>query len=84
MIDNTFDALAASLGTKLPPGVAEFMDYCKASLWPVAERHARRMGLTPGEASEAAARIVKAAIQQLAASQKRAMMRDALKPGRKM
>jgi hypothetical protein len=84
MSGEKFDALAAAMGANLPPGVAEFMDYCKASLWPVTERQARKMGLTPGEASEAAARVVKAAIQQFAAARRRALLRDAVPHMRKM
>ncbi len=76
MNDGEKDPVLAALKGQLPPGVGDFVDYCSASLWPVTERLARKIGLTPSEAREAAQRVVRAATQQMSAAFKRAKMRD--------
>lgn len=75
-MDGDKDPVLEALKGQLPPGVGDFVDYCSASLWPVSERLARKMGLTPSESREAALRVVRAATQQMAAAFKRAKMRD--------
>lgn len=76
MNDGEKDPVLGALKSQLPPGVGDFVDYCSASLWPVSERLARKMGLTPSEAREAAQRVVRAATQQMSAAFKRSRMRD--------
>lgn len=83
MMDGEKDPVLEALRAQLPPGVSEFVDYAKESLWPVTERCARKMGLTPTESRECAVRVVRAATQQMAAAFKRAHMRDAMPPTRK-
>lgn len=83
MMDGEKDPALAALRAQLPPGVADFVDYCSASLWPTSERLARKMGLTPVEARECAIRVTRAAAQQMSAAWKRAHMRDRAAAARK-
>lgn len=84
MNDGEKDPVLEALRAQLPPGVGDFVDYCRASLWPTTERLARKMGLTPTEAREAAQRVVRAATQQMSAAFKRVHMRDKAAAARKV
>lgn len=75
------DPAFAAIRATLPPGAADFMDFTMAKLYPEALRAAVKMGLTPGEAEEAATRAVQSANGQLVSALKRANMRAAAKRG---
>jgi GTP cyclohydrolase III len=75
--DPAFTAIAASL----PPGASDFMDFTMEKLYPHAIRCAVKMGFTPGEAQEAALRVVQAANGQLISAVRRAKMRAQAKAG---
>lgn len=76
MMQGERDPVLEALKATVPPGAAEFLDYCQTSLWPVTERCAAKMGLSPMEQRELAIRMVRAAVQQFASAAKRAHMRD--------
>jgi hypothetical protein len=76
------DPAFAVLAATLPPGAADFMDFTMEKLYPVAYRAAAKMGLTRGEAEEAAVRVVQAANGQLASAMKRALMRERAAAGK--
>jgi hypothetical protein len=76
MMNDEKDPVLAALRAKVPPGAADFLDYCEKSLWPVTERCAKAAGFSPMEQRELAIRVVRAAVQQFAAAARRAHMRD--------
>lgn len=76
MIRRGKDQVTAMMRATLPPGVEDFANYARDSLYPFVHRVARKMGLTPMEAEECADRVLQAANGQLIAAYKRAHMRD--------
>lgn len=76
------DPAFAALTATLPPGASDFMDFTMDRLYPVAWKCAKKMGLTHGEAEEAAVRVVQAANGQLASALKRATMRERAAAGK--
>lgn len=77
MMEGEKDPVLAALRAKVPPGAADFLDYCSSSLWPVTERCAKAAGFTPMEQRELAIRVVCSAVQQFKAAYRRSHMRDA-------
>lgn len=76
MMEGDKDPVLAALRAKVPPGAAEFLDYCEKSLWPVTERCAKAAGFTPMEQRELCIRVVRAAVDQFKAAYRRVAMRD--------
>lgn len=64
-------ATRRAMRTLVRPEVRAFIDHCLCELYPAARHHARKIGLTPLEAQEAAARVCKAAVTAMAASVRR-------------
>lgn len=76
MIQGERDPVLEALRAKVPPGAADFLDYCREALWPATERCAKKAGFSPMEQRELAIRVVRAAVQQFSAAYKRVHMRD--------
>lgn len=76
MMQGERDPVLEALRRKVPPGAADFLDYCRTSLWPMVEQCAKKAGFTPMEQRELAIRVTRAAVHQFAAGFKRAQMRD--------